>query len=160
MLIAKVDWGDIPTWVQAAATVTAFLAATWAVYLQRRADSVRDADRRREQAARIGVWPTGAVVDDPERAARNRRYPKLAVRNASLLPVFTVWVLHVDGSSIASVEMFEVLPPETTIEVEMPDDLHVVPGADLGAWKIRFTDTAGVKWERSAAGVLHEFVPG
>lgn len=160
-----VNWGDVPGWIQAVATALALGAAGWAVGLEIKAGRRRDAqiearaeDQRRAQASQVAIWASSPVIDDPQRAPRNRRYPGATVRNASRLPVFDVFVFVSRDDAAGPVETYldslPVIPPETTLTFELPDDLQIRPGTSVETLRIRFVDSASRRWERDGKGGL------
>jgi hypothetical protein len=150
-------WGA----VEAIAVTLALIAAAIAVGLEIRAGKQRDRelneraeDERRRQASAVSIWPTGAMVDDPVKAPRNRRYPKVAVRNSSPLPVSAVWILVVRSGIETVIDDIEVLAAGGARLYDLPTDLHAVPGTDMEQYRLRFVDANGRRWERNGRGGL------
>jgi len=157
------DLGDIPTWLQAVATLFALaFAATASVVASRtfKIESERDrvntearraqeASARKAQAATVSAWWGTNRFDD--------RIGVL-VRNASDAPVYQVFVtvLDADGRVETAKVHFPVLPPHAEAEflpVSLPDE------ADAHRVKLTFTDASGVRWIRSEHGQLMELAP-
>src|SRR5689334_11831407 len=97
------DWGDVPTWVQAIATLLALIAAgaaasaAWqvlAVERKRDVDRQQVEDERRAaeargQADRVAAWPSTSPT---EQNAPPPPQQGVSIRNASELPVYNVRV--------------------------------------------------------------------
>jgi hypothetical protein len=168
-----VDWGDVPTWVGSVSATFALLGAFMAVWqatkvykLERARDEETRLERvdrertdRRKQAARVSAWL------DQVRSQRSETLPiyAFAVRNASDLPVYDVRLstsMVTEQSVMAEAEdHILVLPPS--------DSPRLVPILDCKEGSspasgvlLRFTDAAGVRWERNMMGVLKEISRG
>jgi hypothetical protein len=177
-----VAWGDVPTWIQAIATVLALIAASvaavvaWKVLgVERRRDRQRQGAEERAQAEKVAAWPSVVRTDpaDPNSA------PKwgAAVRNASDLPVYQVHVEYrpiTPGRGQMAI-VSEVVPPGDwrpsgrelyPSETRYPNP-SVYPGGstlrraaqdDLPdrnfVISLRFTDAANRVWHRDRYGVL------
>jgi hypothetical protein len=109
-----IDWGDVPTWIQAMGTLFALVAivAAWKVLgVERRRDAERQAAEERAQAAKVAAWPS-VVRSDPADPGSAPAWGA-AVRNASDLPIYQV---HVEYQPIAPgrsqmAVISEVVPP-------------------------------------------------
>lgn len=163
------DWGDVPTWITAFATVIALAAAVLAVRAswevlkverQREDRTVKAEDERRqreeraEQADLVAVWSVPASA-------------RTVIHNGSQLPIYRVVVTYVFPSVGESREagLLVAVPPGTK-EAPVPalPDVMVDPysgepvtiGMDVtGArHEVRFVDTGGRHWHRNIDGVL------
>jgi hypothetical protein len=162
-------WGDIPSWVEALATVGAFVAATiavrhsWSLLKIERANQharTTEDDRRQleaersEQADLVAAWPSRGN-------ARN-----ITIENGSSLPIYDVALAFVNrAGDQRGLDIQDVLPPgkHTTYfpsenikqdpvtgevlydENEQPENYRVL---------IRFRDAGGRIWQRDQFGVL------
>jgi hypothetical protein len=151
-----ISWGDVPTWVVAIATIFAFIAAGFAAVrakqmfdLEHRRDLHDGEMRRREQASRVSAW----VVQAHEQGAS----PRIALRNASDLPVYSVrYQISTDSHGIGVFgNTIIALPPEseplTVPLVEVSSDL----AENIGV-VIEFRDAAGDCWQRNSGGRLSQ----
>ena len=88
MDLGDIDWGDFPTWVSAATTALALIAAGLVVWIEMRRDREMRRERERsEQAAVVAAW------HDEMRADRG---DAILLRNGSPLPIYDVQVGLVD----------------------------------------------------------------
>jgi hypothetical protein len=169
--------GDLPTWIQAVATVLALIAASiaavaaWRVLeVERRRDDERrqfEDERRatdeRTQAERVAAWPS-LVRSDPADPASPAEWSG-TIRNASDLPVYQVGIeFEPIGGGGLTVYMFEVVPPGSW---SLNRDRVLYPGGELQVRQevgdlpdrtfviaLRFTDAANRVWRRDRYGVL------
>ncbi|MGP4026148.1 hypothetical protein [Actinomadura sp. 3N407] len=173
---AKLDWGDVPTWVSALVAVLTLVGLVLTViYAHRiyRLESERDeraAEERRaryeaesrSQAEKIAAWFAPASNDVPGENSFGA-----FVRNASDLPVFDIYPVFrpaSDGEPTDGGDWFfeniAVLPPHETkfILLELTEDEYEeVPHHlrnEMFLVEITFRDAAGVRWIRSADGSL------
>lgn len=162
--VNNIDWGDVPTWITAAATVAALVAAVLAVRAswqvlkleaqrENRAEQAeaerRSREDRADQADLVAVWPAG--------------YSGAVIRNGSALPIYRVTVTYVTsaGEVHESTEVDVVPPGEREApwppDAQTPDDEgNVTFNFDLVHARngIRFVDSAGRRWHRDGNGVL------
>jgi hypothetical protein len=117
-VLASLDWGDVPTWIGAVATMLAFIAAwvaaraAWRVLeLERTRDRLRREVEDRVQADRVAAWPSlgPSNPDDPD----SPEVWGATVRNASELPVYQVKVEFQSISPTRGTRMviFELVVP-------------------------------------------------
>ena len=160
-----VQWGDVPTWIGAVATVGALAGAAVAAgiaYRLYRIESTRDQEaaneRRRAQATRISGWYGLTTYREDLPRSKSRQFWKATVRNASDLPVYDVRIefrktVTRDGAppegAVPGHKDIPVLPPGTE-QLDGPDD-----GRDYSV-ALRYRDAAGVVWYRDAQGLLAE----
>ena len=161
------DWGDIPTWVQAIVSLLALIAAIVAALVAWRAfrlERVRESraleelthrldEERRAQASLVSAWLTqpteGNIPDD---------VASVSLRNASLLPVYdVVTVIQTADSQIISRAAAEwgVLPPMELAAgrfIRLTTNKSAVSG-EIGV-SIKFRDSTGRIWERDLVGRL------
>jgi maltose-binding protein MalE len=178
------DWGDVPTWLSAVATILALaFAAVAALAAQRvyRIESERDrisgearrqqeAFVRRTQAALVSAW-WGWQPGDPGTQPAGRW--GAFVRNASETPVYQANLTMLDIHDPDLNERFDLpIVPPATEPVFYPSGLSGPAGGDLpaGAGQIVqdgqhaadyrvemvFSDSAGVRWIRDPQGRLSE----
>lgn len=174
--IAKLDWGDVPTWVSALVSALTLVGLVLTVIYARHIyrieserdkhaaeeRSARDEAERRSQAEKIAAWFAPA----PSTALEENMFGAF-VRNASDLPVFDIYPVFQpasDGEPTAGGDWFfeniAVLPPHETkfMPLELAEDEyeevphHLRNGMFLV--EITFRDAAGVRWTRSADGLL------
>ncbi|TYB94055.1 hypothetical protein FXF53_27415 [Micromonospora sp. WP24] len=172
-LLHAAEWGDVPTWVGAVASLGALTAATVAARVAKRVyqieserDQQAEADRRereleamRAQASRVSAWwDTAYRVDD---AGQRYSLGRAAlVRNASELPVHSVRVFFHAPLEGGGYEHFgpaikAVVPPGSVpIDVYPPVGLSSVESADVVV-EIEFIDAGGLQWKRDTGGRLH-----
>ena len=164
---SHVDWGDIPTWVQAIVSFLALVAAivaavvAWRAFRLQRVQESRALEElthrldeeRRAQASLVSAWLTqraeGNIPDD---------VACVSVRNASLLPVYdVVAVIQTADTQIVSraVAEWEVLPP-MDLAAERFVRLTTNKSALSGeiSVSIKFRDSFGRIWERNLIGRL------
>jgi hypothetical protein len=160
-----VEWGDVPTWVQAAATVSLFAAAVvagWYTHRIYKIEKLRDdriaQERRAHQANRVAAW----VEIQSEQCV---------IANLSNLPIYYVTLVYavVDDHGyrhLGSVRGFEILPPGTATR-PVPQEIR---GSDLWAQindgisrqesalrvQVHFVDSAGQHWVRNYNGGLED----
>lgn len=171
-----VQWGDVATWVTAAATLAAaagaFVAARIAYgQLQDTRRELRRQEDRRVQADRqapaeqVTAW-TGPHTDDCARLAALRskghstpyHFHSVMVRNGGEQPVFDVVVLvpmvadRLRGRFNLALGL---LPPNETAEHRLPGEPEPDPLVPV-ALDIWFTDIHGVRWHRNGEGRLAE----
>jgi hypothetical protein len=160
-----VEWGDVPTWIQAAASVVLLIAAvvagwyTHRIYnVERRRDDRFDRERRAHQASQVAAW-----ADIPAKLC--------VVKNSSTLPIYYVALVYavVDDRRyhrLGSVRAFELLPPGTATR-PIPDEIR-----DSALWaqindglsryesalrvRVDFVDAAGQHWTRDYDGRLKD----
>lgn len=156
------NWGDVPTWVTAIATVLLFIGAVvTAIYairafrLQRQQLNEQLAEQRRAQANevraqanKVAAW-LGEMDGD--------RSPRSAwIRNASDLPVYSVSVSFLDldsGHKFAEPQGLPVVGPSEFFELAVAQAAKR-PSQPVVA--VKFTDAAGRTWERDVFGNLAE----
>lgn len=167
------DWGDVPGWIEAVATVLAAgFAAVAVVYayralrIEQRRDALRDQMDLRAQAELVTAWPV---------ADAHAPVVALEIFNASNAAIYNVdaWLVR---EAIPPVDFnYPVLPPQHK-ELVTLDDLEVAklglavskgvagPNAQWVAARklihrtravVAFTDSAGRRWTRDRDGILH-----
>lgn len=168
--VAGVQYGDLPTWISAVASLAALAfaaAATVAAIRVYRIESGRDRiaaaeTRQREEQARRSqaVLVSGWWGGDPH--GRRPRAGAL-IRNASDAPVYQVTISVLDPvvpDSSATLSVPVVPPSETPGFYPVPD---AGPGsaAVQGEQRVElsFTDAAGLRWLRDQRGRLSEVRP-
>ena len=163
-----VRWGTIPEFAAAVGTVGT-LALTYV--LLRRAEQQRE----QEQAGSVAVWVElkrrdGAGSSTIRSAAL---LPRLFVRNASSSPVYSTEVdIRCGGVTTTTIDIGVAAPGQTVEKVLYDEDLgrgdepKKTYGFDPDAYKalavtagVRFTDSAGRRWERDPAGHLRRDQP-
>jgi hypothetical protein len=111
-----------------------------------------------EQAQQVSIWPSAPVVDDPERAPRNRRYTQVTVKNGSALPIIDVFVSAVveeaGTNTVCGIENLEVLPAGEERTFDVPPEYQTSPGRSADVLRVVFIDAAGNRWERNGRGKL------
>lgn len=168
-LTLNVPWGDVPTWLQAIATILALvfaaIAARTASRLHRiefERDRVSAAERfrreereRQSQAVHITAW---WGTD----AARPQDYGTF-IRNGSDAPVYQGHLYVVDPNDPNGGEQFDlpVIPPDVKPAFR-PTRLST-PDAESNPHNYRielsFTDSGGIRWLRDQRGRLSELRP-
>ena len=170
------NWGDVPTWITALATILALIAAVWAVRAswsvlrleQQREDRAEKAEEeRREQVHRaaqadaVAGWihRLDAVYHDVAGTLETPPIWGAKIVNVSLLPVYDVKVgFHrPNGRRLADVD-YGLLPPGETF-VASPVNLAIEDPVGPGNEKsvrveVEFRDTAGRVWLRDRYGLL------
>lgn len=169
--VAAVDWGDVPTWISALATIAAFLAAllavraSWNVLTLERAREDRAeaqelerqrAAERAEQADHIAAWSYWA---EPQ-MLRRTGWGALVV-NESGLPIYDVTAAFFgpDGSHRGDGSQSVVPPGQNFIPWpggltrEGGDGASREQGSDFRV-AVAFRDAAGRTWHRDQNGVL------
>lgn len=173
-MCGTVQWGDVPGWIEALATVVAAVAAIAAFRYARRAfrlEQNRDRDReeerlktlrasierqRRAQAVKVSSWVELSTFErDLIFGPLGQR--QVRVRNASDLPVWSVVALvgKVGEDDFTEVGSRTVLPPgEDVTFVFGPNTDSSDDPEGLVRCIVVFTDSAGARWHRNEDGVL------
>jgi arabinogalactan oligomer / maltooligosaccharide transport system substrate-binding protein len=168
--LARLQYGDLPTWVSAVASMCALIFAAIAAVAAIRVykiESARDKiaaeeTRRRDEQVRRGqaVLVSGWWGSDPH-AGKPR--PGAFIRNASDAPVYRV-----------AISVLDPVTPESSVTLAVP---VVPPAAAPGFYpvartpqaptaaeeehrvEVSFTDAAGLRWIRDQWGRLSEVEP-
>ena len=166
---------EFPSWLEAIATVAAFLAAGMAVgfaaeayALERRRDDRWEEERLQSQAAMVAAWwgtEDGKPVQGPWAGDKNPQGP--LVRNASQLPIREVLLLiWVDGERVASAQRWAVIPPghgprrvrlsdgalrDMWLKLD-PDNSDPHGFVDRVELAVSFIDSAEHRWARGRGG--------
>jgi hypothetical protein len=171
------DWGDVPTWVNAGVTLLALGAAALAVrHARREADAATEAlkieqerDRlreaeaaerrkdaeRAEQADLVAAW----LVRDPSRLTASLADPNPVtanVENGSRLPVYDVELEFFGPPGFAKVNLGTL--PHGKAVIDPPPEVRREDGTttdDLNL-TLTFRDTAGRVWYRDEHGMLDQ----
>jgi hypothetical protein len=163
-----VDWGDVPGWIQAGATVALLVAAVIAGVLASRIykiESARDRryaeERQKDQASLVSAWVErrDSALLLGEGAAGPGHF--LILKNASVLPVYDVSVRYFIPEASKFVEHSHpiglLVPGERAERIARPAD------AELGKLKLMhsslrvhlsFIDSHGQRWQRPPDGGL------
>jgi hypothetical protein len=174
-----VEWGDVPNWVAAVATVGALIAAgVAALYAKGAHDSAvkaYDLEVVRERDARLqrDLWQASAVdvwEDQTSGAGQlGRLFYGVTVSNGSPTPIRDVTISWYDpntGSQLRGQLTQPLVPPGETFisratELRIPNPVPDVNGnptfsEPLDGFPItmRFRDSAGVYWLREKDGIL------
>lgn len=162
------DWGDVPTWVNAGVTFIALCAAVVAVrrsgallrveqgrdhQRDEREAEQRNAAERAEQADRVAAW----LVRDPSRPSASLADPNPVtanVMNESHLPVYDV-ELEFDGAFGFAKANLGTLPPGSAV-LDPPQEVRRDDGTttDELSLTVTFRDSAGRVWHRDEEGRL------
>jgi hypothetical protein len=173
IVMAKPDWGDVPTWLAFIAAVAAGIAAVFLYKTELERDRIAAADRRaqaeearRSQANKVAAWYVArtATYGDNVRLPGFMLFGAM-IRNASDLPIYDVYVTfyQVTHSSVAGKwGVIEVAPAKLALRVVPPGETELVNAPEtMGAGDqqrfvvgIEFRDAAGGRWERDAMGQL------
>jgi arabinogalactan oligomer / maltooligosaccharide transport system substrate-binding protein len=168
-----VQWGDVPTWVSAVATLTALVfAAVAAIYAGRayRIESERDKQsagerrdraelQRRAQATLVSAWwgTQNRENDSPQWG--------VFIRNASSTPVYEnmITITRFHDPEVGDTFEIPVVPPTSQptfhrSEIWSEGVARGVKPAELRV-EVMFTDSAGVRWVRDKQGRLFEVLP-
>jgi arabinogalactan oligomer / maltooligosaccharide transport system substrate-binding protein len=174
VLVAAVQWGDVPSWFSALVTLAALVFAVVAVVVSRRTfrlesdrDLVNAAARQRSQAALVSAW--WAKEEGHQDRPRGHSWA-VHLRNASDAPVYKAHLTVMGMGEHARRKALElsVVPPTQAPAihaVEIPgaeeDKEHDSLGHPLSEYRVslRFTDATGVRWIRDEYGSLRELVP-
>jgi len=165
-----VQYGDVPTWISALASIAAlsFAAAATVVAvrvykIESRRDRVaaaearrRDEEARRSQAVLVSGW----WGSDPGVSAQKAG---AFVRNASDAPVYNVTIAVLDPvipDSVATLSV-PVIPPADAPGFYQVAGNSQVLDTDDGEHRVElsFTDAAGMRWIRDQRGRLSEVKP-
>jgi len=183
-------WGDIPTWIVAATTLLAFIAAAYGGMIAHRLyliESGRDTEaeverqarreaERRAQANKVAAWFSRWESLSLSSNGTYTRWGAL-VRNASDLPILDVRIFFYrvqdpgDGNTwtaslgSAPPRGFRVIPPGATQTMELPESMWPPSGQDVDDQAyvvgVEFTDNANQRWRRDERGKLEPiWVPG
>lgn len=153
-----VNWGDVPTWIQAGATVLLLIAASvagWYTHRIYKIESGRDErheDERRAQASKVAGWVVGNVTK---------------LRNASDLPVYDLIVEYVaryernrEPVPIGMQKTPLLVPGEEPMFVpsQVWDKWREAPKKEGAAVLVRidFRDSSGQRWRREHDGRLQD----
>jgi hypothetical protein len=152
------QWGDVPSWIEAIGTSTAFMVAAAALRHELR-------DRRERQAQSVSAWTSDVDLDGG---------CGLALRNASQLPVHSVGIVVVFEIRALRADLStgppqfirvafgrNVLPPaEAPISERVQSDFWAEATADLNSlttitWVLmQFRDAGGRGWAKDHRGRL------
>jgi len=145
LLGAALALGSVADWIAAIGTAGALIAAVVLLRDDRRARATDDADHRRAQAESIGTWITADDIGGY----------RLNLRNASDLPIYnaTICCGTPSGHEPWTVETSWITVPPGETPTHAVDADASPTGAVIVYWT-RFTDSAGVSWQREASGVL------
>ncbi len=138
----NVSMGDVPSWIEATATVIAAGSVVYAARSYRR--NVRLG--REAQARLVAVWVQGEVwlADDPMR---------LIVANASALPIHAVRMAA--RPVVGSIQPISVMCPQVGPNghwgVTINEPWHVPVECE-----VHFTDADGIRWHRGFDRILCE----
>jgi hypothetical protein len=176
-------WGDVPTWVLAALTLLAFVAAAFAgvvAYDLLRVENRRDAQAAgadlRAQAGKVAAWYGFWRTEITYSGGAGSGPPSwphwgAVIRNASDLPVYDVRVTFCVAVILppgpgprwqveerySSREPILVIPPGEE-KTEIPADVREreAQGGNEPKWLvgILFTDADGRRWQRAPSGQL------
>lgn len=149
------QWGNVPGWIEALATVGALVAAIVAVRASWRVlgiEQARERDRlvegeRAEQADRVAAWLS--------------LNPALTVLNGSSLPVYDVEIriYGEDGEHLTTGKWSVLAPGMLELGAVALEPLGKYFRIDLatrqrGSLVMVFRDSAGRTWHRDAKGLL------
>jgi hypothetical protein len=167
---SDIDWGDIPTAVGAVVASAALIAAIVAAMAARSVlrvelsrDKARDEADERLQAEKIAAWPSLAPANPT--IVKSKLTWGIAVRNASELPVYQVWLVKNPIGGVGGEDnlIYELVAPgdwvviDTTLwaRSDVPKTLpgQRIPDRDF-LMSIKFTDAAGRRWARDSKGIL------
>lgn len=170
----SVSWWNeyFPSWLEAASTFSAFMAASVAavyavkVYGRETARDQRlEGQQRRAQAALVSGWideddEAEGLYDDYGNLVR-RKPSVLYLRNASQAPVTNIEATVTAYQTTIVTLGTDVLPPSDSpmkfaLERHAPTELE---WDGRGGVELAFRDSAGIRWERDLAGSLHEIGP-
>lgn len=160
LLVTGAEWGTVPDWVEALATVVAAGAAIgagrWALRLlevEQRRDERLEEERRREQASHVGAYIDAARI--------------VHIVNASKQPVHDLNVRVDIVGRKHPIEFPYTLGPSKEWPEELKDQARddfnaalVADGAPPSRLEMAFTDGQGVRWRRELNGRLSEVFPG
>jgi arabinogalactan oligomer/maltooligosaccharide transport system substrate-binding protein len=175
-LASATNWGDVPTWVSACATLMAFLFAAGAVLIARRTyrleserDRINASERRkqeaflrRSQAALVSAW----WAEDGQNGQGKHSWAG-HLRNASDTPVYkaSLTIIGPGSRPRRKVLDLQVVPPAQVPAKYHFNDLglqedgrHDQDGHPLADYRVslRFTDATGIRWMRDEYGNLKE----
>ena len=168
----QIQWGDVPTWLGALATVAAVVGAFWVVRIEiaregrtEALDLERRAKDRAAQAMQVAAWP----VIRPT-VGSGGSVPRVLIRNASTLPVYEVNATpHRDHTQLNDCPITDFLPPGEDVLVGFSNGAldYGRDGDGNDVWDpsavrrtriaLRFRDAAGVWWSLDADGHLSEY---
>lgn len=165
------EWGDVPTWIQAVATVLAVIAASIAAVFTRRmlqVENSRDLQqkvaRERMQAELIAIWvepTTSQTATYP-----TPRLVDLHYANLSKLPVYDAIILLSNGKVTERIPLHTLPPTPESITREAYLDVLLKAALQRGMRRyhpivvrkldirIIFSDAAGNRWARHKHGPL------
>lgn len=163
-IVHAIDWGDAPTWTQAAASIATLFAAILAVVYSHKAlkhakeelDERRRNEARAVQADRVAAWPI-MVIDDMTSfaVAGAGGNPVLLIRNDSPQPIYAVRVeLRLGNHTPLGEMVLGVVPPgDHHRDPDIDRDQLVDAVSGVSQWPqvsvdIVFRDAAGRHWRR------------
>jgi hypothetical protein len=174
-----VQWGDVPGWITAVATLLAFGGAAYAAVVAKRLydtevnrDQARDDAARKEQAARVSAWVDTETRPGPVKPPKLKAFGETEPARDTTLRVAVVKILNGSELPIYDVEVrFEQdhpgqalrdMPPSINLPVLGPGlithdirDANGHPAATAGyRAAITFTDAADQRWGRLTNGKL------
>ncbi len=154
--VAKINWGDLPTWVAAVGTVGAVIVA---LVLSGREGRRQIRAQRRHQAELVTGWLSGNSRSSSETQQMLRR---VDLQNASSQLVYHVIISLVITRGAGTIQreygteyrtfLGELPPGKRSTEIEHGDGGMMMRfGIELA-----FRDAAGRSWLRDADGLLKE----
>lgn len=167
----NIDWGSAPDWIAGIGATSALVFAALAVRAanqqnRHQADQLarleedqreRDRDRHRAQAEKVAAWHE-RISEMGGPSPFPTVYDAFIVRNASDVPVYSVWVAasgpRRDHENFA-VGNLDVVPPGShSIEMRHVSDLKVSEFTPRVL--VMFRDSGGRCWRRRENGLLEE----
>ncbi|GIH11824.1 hypothetical protein Rhe02_98910 [Rhizocola hellebori] len=169
----KPQFGDVPGWIAAIATVAAvggaWIAANRLVNIEKRRDedvekgaAIELVRARRAQAERVAAWydrPRGYLDATASPEEREKSWAAF-VKNGSDLPIYNLFITfwywaqdpEVINRRVGSTELRRSLGPGETYEILLPPHLANKDGRKPAWWvaDIEFIDAARVGWWRDA----------
>jgi hypothetical protein len=163
LLAADPDWGTVPDWLAAIGTVAAFGVTYRLLRKELAAHRLYEEDRRRAQGRLVNAWL------ELRWRSNSEAEPWFTVKNASDEPVYQVKITIVPAGSrfaadpeaargqtdmIVGGEYRQLLPQES--RQQSIDDVEWTFATWALVLGLSFTDSRGLRWERSPDGSLTE----
>jgi hypothetical protein len=187
------NWGDIPTWLATIAASVAGVVAYRVYRIEAQRDQMSDQERRSAQASKVAAWygsqqrieaQRDQMSDQERRSAQASKVPAwygsqqrtvaepiwgAFLRNASDLPVFSVWVTFhfvgpndsIENWKIQTIKKLILPPGDAPIHLEIDENALREYFKNPKMYsshrvEIEFTDVQGVRWHRDMRGGLQD----
>ncbi|MFF3334187.1 hypothetical protein ACFYWX_32360 [Streptomyces sp. NPDC002888] len=145
------DLGDVPTWILAAFAIAAFTSSMLLFLIEHGRDTRARDDQISGQAAKISAWYDSRASVYAEGATPGRNW--LCLINSSSDPVYDCQAELLLAHSVVKSMSIHIIPPLHKVQVKQVEHPGLEGIRDI-AVRLRFTDSAGRRWEKNEKGKL------